>query len=108
LGSADFRLMVCPESTLLRRTQGKSLWRDGGRVQEFLECWAGIQHDGRKRTVVGESPMLQRTYPIKPAPIALRDNGRKRAHSLPGAAKELFLRLMRWLNRLVEAGGPLS
>lgn len=52
--------------------------------------------------------MLQRAYPIKPAPSALGNDGREKAHSLPGAAKDLFLQLMRWLNRLVEAGGPLS
>jgi hypothetical protein len=27
---------------------------------------------------------------------------------LPGATKDLFRRLMRWLDRFVEAGGPLS
>jgi hypothetical protein len=51
--------------------------------------------------------MLQRVYPIEPAPIALRGDGRD-AHLLPGATKDLFRRLMRWLDRFVEAGGPLS
>jgi hypothetical protein len=81
-------------------------------MQEFLECRAGIQHDVStwwcKRTVVGESPMLQQVCPIKPAPVALRDDGRKQAQSLLHAVKDFFLRLMAWLNRLVEAGGPLS
>ena len=52
--------------------------------------------------------MLQRAYPLEPAPIALRGDGRSMTHSLPGATKDLFLRLMGWLDRFVEAGGPLS
>jgi hypothetical protein len=52
--------------------------------------------------------MLQQAYPIGPAPIALQDDGRNQASSLPGGAKGLFLRLIGWLNRLVEAGGRLS
>jgi len=52
--------------------------------------------------------MRQQAYPLEPAPIALRDDGRKQTRSLPGATKDLFLRLTGWLNRLVEAGGPLS